>query len=64
MAWTVLWILLAADSPSQHRRITHAERSYIEKNLASSKGDPEDRSDDEVCCADSWCVLTLAALGM
>lgn len=36
MVWFIAWMLLTADSPSEHRHISEAERCYIEASLGAS----------------------------
>ncbi|XP_065179605.1 sialin-like [Sycon ciliatum] len=47
LAWTVIWMFLAFETPDVHPRISHAERTYIIKNLAHDNADPEDRIEDK-----------------
>lgn len=34
--WSVAWFLLVFDSPSQHPRISHEERRYIENAIGAT----------------------------
>ena len=36
VVWLILWTLLVADSPSEHRRISAIEREYIETSISCS----------------------------
>ncbi|KAH3787125.1 hypothetical protein DPMN_165246 [Dreissena polymorpha] len=44
MVWFVLWMIFVSDSPNQHRRISHAEKSYIAHSLSRTSKDEENKS--------------------
>ncbi|XP_070559139.1 sialin-like [Ptychodera flava] len=48
IVWFALWMLIVADSPAKHKRISAVERNYIERTLAEEHASRREEKDHRV----------------